>query len=91
MLCTGLMSKRNPRWLEPDEHELELAKLLASSPHRFHLVPSTPAQRKYRAWYRRQRAAAIAANGSAVTAAPGDAARPAAPDVATRQGVSAML
>ena len=52
---------RNPRWLEPDEHELAIAKLLASSPHRFHLVPSTPEQRKYRAWYRRKRAARLAA------------------------------
>ena len=86
-----MANARNPVYDCPDAHELAGMKALASSPHHFHLVPSTRAQRRWRAWYRRQRAAAIAARGSAVTAAPGDAAGNAAPVEATRQDVSAML
>ena len=85
------MSKRNPRWLEPDEHEQSTIAAIAGSGRHFELLPATPAQRKYRAWYQRKRAARLAAAGAADTAAPGDAARPAAPVEATRQGVSAML
>ena len=86
-----MANARNPVYDSPDAHELAVMKALASSYGRFRLVESTRAQRRWRAWYQRQRAAAIAASGSAGTAAPGDAAGNAAPVEATRSGVSAML
>lgn len=85
-----MANARNPVYDCPDEHELAVMRALASSPQHFHLVPSTRAQRRWRAWYRRQRAAAIAASGSAVTATPGDAAGNAGSTAPAPTAVSAM-
>jgi hypothetical protein len=71
----SVASNRNPAYDRPDEHELALMELLASSHPHFKLIPSTRAQRRWRAWYKRKRTAAIAASGSADTARSGEPTR----------------
>jgi len=60
-----MASSRNPAYDCPDAHELAVMKALASSPHLFHLVPSTRAQRRARAAYRRKVARSLGAAGQA--------------------------
>jgi hypothetical protein len=55
------MNPPNPRWLEPDEHELAIAARLEAAGLPVHLVASTPAQRKSRAQYWRKRSSDLAA------------------------------
>ena len=42
---------RNPKFDVPDAHELALAAWARATGRNFKLIPSTPAQRRARAWY----------------------------------------
>lgn len=57
----------DPRWLVPDEHELAIAIAIATAGLKVHLVPSTPAQRRARAWHlaRRPLKAAVSSSSPA--------------------------
>jgi len=58
---TMASNHRNPVYDCPDEHELSIMAL-ASAHQQFHLVPSTRAQRRARAAYRRKVARSLAAS-----------------------------
>jgi hypothetical protein len=57
-------NQRNPVYDCPDEHELSISEL-ASAHLQFRLVPSTRAQRRARAAYRRKVARSLGAAGQA--------------------------